>query len=177
MRGPKIPDRPAVPQSRALASARSWRQCRDFAGERHDFACSRAGVIQLGDQAARLRGIGKRHALPDANGEHWRLMLGQHLGRLAGDDGAGGAAIEHETRDELWAEDARFLDQLQHLGGGPSIERRWLDRYQHEVGRQQGRAQQARDTRGSINDHVIGVTGRLRGFTVQRVARQADDAE
>ena len=48
---------------------------------------------------------------------------------------------------------------------------------QDEIGGEQGRAQQAGDARRPVDDDVIGVAGELGRFAVQRVARQADDAE
>ena len=62
----------------------------------------------LEDEAAGARGVGEDDALADACGEHRRIVIGERLGRLAGDDRARGAAVEHEAGDELRAKDARF---------------------------------------------------------------------
>ena len=91
--------------------------------------------------------------------------------------GARGAAVEHEAGGELRAVDARFAEQRQHLGRGPAVERRRLHRDQHEVGGEQRRAHQAGDTRRPVDDDVIGVARELRRFAMERVAREADDAE
>ena len=91
--------------------------------------------------------------------------------------GARGAAVEHEAGDELRAEDARLGDQLQHLARCPAVERRRLRGDQHEIGGEQRRAHQAGDARRAVDDDVVGVAGELRRFAMQRVARQADDAE
>ena len=104
-------------------------------------------------------------------------MIGERRGDLARDHSARGAAIEDEARGELRAEDARFLDQLQHLAGGPAIEGRRLRGDQRRVGREQGRAHQASDARRSVDDDVIDVARDLRRLAMERVARQADDAE
>jgi hypothetical protein len=44
-----------------------------------------------------------------------RFVVGAEFGRLARDQGAHGAAIQHETRNKLRAKDARFGHPLQHL--------------------------------------------------------------
>ena len=143
-------------------------------------AISRAAglcLVDVEDEAAGLRGVGEDDALADRGREHRRIVLGERLGGLAGDDGARGAAVQHEAGDELRAEDARLVDQLQHLARCPAVERRWLGGDQHDVGGEQRRAHQAGDARRPVDDDVIGVTRELGRFAVQRVARQADDAE
>ena len=68
-------------------------------------------------------------------------------------------------------------DQLQHLARGPAVERRRLRGDQHQVGGEQRRAHQPGDARRPVDDDVIGVAGEFRRLAMQRVARQADDAE
>ena len=106
-----------------------------------------------------------------------RIVVGETVGDLAGDHGARGAAVEHEARDKLRAEDARFLQQLQHLGRAPAVEGSRLRGDQDEIGGEQGRAQQAGDARRAVDDHVVGVAGELRRFPVEGVAGEADHAE
>ena len=67
--------------------------------------------------------LGEDDALADRCGEHWRIVVSQGLGRLASDDGAGAAAVQHETGGELGPVDARLRQERQHLGGGPAVER------------------------------------------------------
>ena len=110
-------------------------------------------------------------------GEHRRIVIGERLGRLAGDDGARAAAIQHEAGGELRAVDARLAEQRQHLGRRPAVERRWLHRDQHQVGGEQRRAHQAGDARRPVDHHMIGVARQFRRFAMKRVARQADDTE
>src|SRR6185437_3513094 len=56
-------------------------------------------------------------------------------------------------------------------------EGRRLVRNEDRVGREQRRAQQGGDARRTAGDDMIGMTSKLRRFAVERVARQADDAE
>ena len=67
-------------------------------------------------------GVASGSAASPTSGERRRLVIRQGLGGLAGDDGAGAAAIEHEADDGLAAEDPGFVDQPQDLAGCPSIE-------------------------------------------------------
>ena len=76
--------------------------------------------------------------LADGAGEHGGIVIGQRLGRLAGDDGARAAAVEHEPGDERRAEQACFAEQRQHLGRRPSVEGRRLNRDEDEIGGEQG---------------------------------------
>lgn len=48
-------------------------------------------------QADRVRGVGEDDALADGGGEQGRIVVGQRLRGLAGDDGARAAPIEDET--------------------------------------------------------------------------------
>src|SRR3546814_9710006 len=81
----------------------------------------------------------------------------------------------YEMRISDWSADVCSSDR--HLGRGPAVERRRLHRDQHKVGGEQRRAHQAGDTRRPVDDDVIDVARQLRRFTVERVARQADNAE
>src|SRR5712692_5423241 len=69
-----------------------------------------AGLVELGDETAGLRRIGEGDALTDARGEHGRVVLGERLGRLSGDDRAYRTAVEHEAGDKLRTEDARLIN-------------------------------------------------------------------
>jgi hypothetical protein len=73
--------------------------------------------------------------------------------------------------------DARLAKQAEHLGGGPAVEGRRLHGNQHEIGREQRRAHEASDTRRPVDDDMIGGARDLRRFTVERVTREANDAE
>ena len=66
--------------------------------------------------------------------------------------------------------------ERQHLGRCPTVERRRLHRDQHKVGGEQGRAHESGDARRSVDDDMIDVARQLGRFTVQRIARQPDDA-
>jgi hypothetical protein len=143
-------------------------------------AISRAAgavLVELATRRPDCAASAKATRWPMRAGEHRRLVIGERFGGLAGDDRARGAAVQHEARDELRAEDARLVDQLQHLARRPAVERRWLGGDQHEVGGEQRRAHQPGDARRPVDDDVIGVAGDLRRLAMQRVARQADDAE
>src|SRR3546814_2101388 len=74
--------------------------------------------------ASRPRGVGESDTLANCGREHRRIVIGQCLGRLAGDDGARGASVEDEAGGELWTIDPRFAEKRQHLRGGPAVERR-----------------------------------------------------
>jgi hypothetical protein len=106
----------------------SWRKPLDLTSERRDLVGCDAGLAELGDETAGLRRIGEGDALSNACGEHGRVILVERLGCLSGDDRACRTAIEHEAGDELRAEDARLVDQLQYFAGGPPIEGRRLRR-------------------------------------------------
>ncbi|GCE84551.1 hypothetical protein MSKU9_2692 [Komagataeibacter diospyri] len=96
---------------------------------------------------------------------------------FAGDDRARGAAVQHEAGQQAGTEEARVLQQPQHLGRGPAVERRGLGRDQHQVGGQQGRAQQCRYSRWTVDHDVIRPLSQCRSFVMQRVARQPHDTE
>ena len=178
MRTQRHRDRPAERRSRdwtaraVIASTRST-----SAASADDLARSVTCGVDVEDEASGARGVREGDALADTRGKRRRIVISEAVGGLAGDHGARGAAVEHKTRDELRAEDARFLQQLQHLGRAPAVEGRRLRGDQDEIGGEQGRAQQAGDARRPVDDDVVGVAGELRRFPVQRVARQADDAE
>ncbi len=86
-------------------------------------------------------------------------------------------AVQNEARDELRAIDAGLAKQAEHLGRGPAVERRWLHGDQHEICGEQRRAHQPRDARRSVDDDVICGARNLGRFTVECVAREANDAE
>ncbi|SFK69684.1 hypothetical protein SAMN05444581_11593 [Methylocapsa palsarum] len=72
-------------------------------------------LVPVKNETAGARGVGEGDALTDGCGEDRRIVIGQRLGCLTGDNRARIAPVEHETRNELWAEDARLADQLEHL--------------------------------------------------------------
>src|SRR6185437_12725382 len=78
---------------------------------------------------------------------------------------------------ECGTKDARFGDQREHFGRCPAVEGRRLHGDQREVSGEQRRAQQCGDARRSVDNDVIGMPAELEGFAMQRVAREADDAE
>ena len=104
-------------------------------------------------------------------------MLGQRLGGLAGDDGARGAAIQDKAGDESAA--GRCAPRRSASASRPMPSRRTAKagRGPARVGGEQRRAHQTGDARWPVDDDVIGVAGQLGRFAMQRVARQADDAE
>jgi hypothetical protein len=52
-----------------------------------------------------------------------------------------------------------------------------LRRDQDEIGREQGRARQARNARRAINNDVVGVSRELGRLMMEGIARKADDGE
>ena len=104
-------------------------------------------------------------------------MLRERFGGFAGQNRAGGTAVQYKPRLENRAIDPRFAEQRQHLGRGPAVERRRLHRDQHKIGSQQCRAHQTGDTRRSVDDDMIDVARQLWRFAVERVACQADNTE
>jgi hypothetical protein len=123
------------------------------------------------------RGVGEADPLADPRGERRRIVVDKPLGGRSGDERAGGTAVEHEAGDKVGAEDARLRDELQRLAGGPAIEWRRLRRDQDEIGREQGRARQARNARRAINNDVVGVSRELGRLMMEGIARKADDGE
>lgn len=101
----------------------------------------------------------------------------EQFGCLARDDRSRAAAVQNDAGDQLWTEDARFADELQHLAGRPAVERRGLRRDQHEISGEQGRTHQCGDARRPVDDDVTGVSREFGCLPMQRVAREADDAE
>jgi len=126
---------------------RSWRDPHDFSGERCDLARRGALLRQFEHEAARLRASAKTTRWPTVLESTGGSCSASVSSRLAGDDRARAAAIQHEARGELRAIDAGLAKQVQHLGRGPTIEGRRLHRDQHEVGGEQRRAHQSRDAR------------------------------
>jgi hypothetical protein len=91
-------DRPGAKRSRGRRSLAASSRCRGV-DRRASAAISRAAGVSSSssDQPARLRGGGEGDALADGGGEHGRIVIGQRLGRLAGEHGARAAAVEHEA--------------------------------------------------------------------------------
>ena len=104
-------------------------------------------------------------------------MVDEQFGCLASDDRSRAAAVQNEAGDELRAKHARFDDELQHLAGRPAVERRRLHGDQHKVSGEQGRTHQSGDARRPVDDDVTGVSRQFGRFSMQRVARETDDAE
>ena len=119
----------------------------------------------------------KADALPDCRSEYRRVVVDEQFGCLVRDDRSRAAAIENEAGGELRPEDARFTDELQHLAGRPAVERRGLRGDQHKVSGEQGRTHQSGDAGWPVDDDVTGISRELGRLPMQRVAREADDAE
>ena len=106
---PAYRDRPAERRSGDWTGARSSHHPIDFRGQRGDLARGVTCGVDVEDEAAGARGVREGDALADTRGKHRRIVISEAVGGLAGDHGARGAAVEHEARDKLRAEDARFL--------------------------------------------------------------------
>lgn len=104
----------------ASGRARTHADPHDLGGECGDLARGGAVLGKLEDQVARLRGVGEDDTLPDGAGQHRRIVVGQGLCGLAGDDGARAAAVQHETRGELRTIDARLAQQSISADAQPS---------------------------------------------------------
>ena len=91
----------------------------------------------LEDELAGARRVGEDDALADPRRERRRIMFGEAMRGLAGDDRARGTAIEDEAGYERGAKDARLGDQREHLGRCPAVEGRRLSRDQREVSGEQ----------------------------------------
>ena len=104
-------------------------------------------------------------------------MVGQRLSRFACKHGACIAAVQHETGRKLRPVDARLTDERQHLCRGPTVERRWLHRDEHEIGGEQRRTHQAGDARWPVDHDMIGIASEFGRLPVQRIAGEANDAE
>src|SRR5579885_1536798 len=143
---PVHPDHWDVPQTNVSARALSWCECSHFSGERDDLTRRVACLVNVADQASAARRLRENDALADPGSKHRWIIICEPISCLTGDHGARCAAVEHETRGKLRAEDARLAEQAEHLGGGPSVERRRLRRDENQIGCKQCRAHQPWDT-------------------------------
>src|SRR5579884_376749 len=174
---PVHPDHWDVPQTNVSARALSWCECSHFSGERDDLTRRVACLVNVAGQASAARRLRENDALADPGSKHRWIIICEPISCLTGDHGARCAAVEHETRGKLRAEDARLAEQAEHLGGGPSVERRRLRRDENQIGCKQCRAHQPCDARRTVNDDVVYIAGEFGGFPVQRISRKADEAK
>src|SRR3546814_4008055 len=79
-----------------VCSSDLFDQALDLYGERGDRARGGTALIDLGDESSGPRRVGEGDALADCRGEQRGIVVGQRLGRFAGDNGARGAAVQQK---------------------------------------------------------------------------------
>src|SRR5690606_39011233 len=108
-------------RNRVCWRARSWcppdTETVDLVGQRCDLARGQTVIVDLGCESAGLRGVGEDDALADGGCEERWIVVGQSLGRLAGDDGARAATVQNEPGGQFGPVDARLSEKRQHFGG------------------------------------------------------------
>ena len=175
---PRLRRRSGGRRRRAWDRARSSRDPLDLGGERGDLA--RGGTVRQSTSPTSrpLRAASaKPTRWPIRRGEHRRIVVGKRLGGARAMSVRAAQRLSTKRATSCGAEDARLGDELQHLAGGPAVERRGLRRDQDEIGREQGRAHQAGNARRPVDDDVAGVSRELGRLAMEGVARKADDAE
>jgi hypothetical protein len=149
----------------------------DFGSKRGNLARSPAAAVDLANQPAAAGRVGETDELADRRRQRRRIVVGEEFNCVASNDGARGAPVQDESRDQLRSKDPRFREELQHLAGRPAVERRRVGWDEDQVRCEQRGPHQSGNARGPVNDQVTCVSRELGRLLVKRIPCKANDAE